>query len=227
MQRVRWWTAGLISRIDGIVSQVENHEAVAHSAIREVRQAAARARVQLARVKRDGEELRRRLHDEREAEASWRERARRVAAEDEARALECLRRAKRSARLAGELERRLAEHERAEGQLVRDVARVEERLGSLTERHNLLRTRQSRAEALAIARDAGAPLCAQTSELFERWETQVTERELVGACTADEGDDAFAAEFDAHEESEDLREELAELLRTDEEATAAEDPNHV
>jgi phage shock protein A len=218
MQRLRIWTTSLISRIDWMVGQVENHEAIALGAIREVQQAAARARVQLGKVRRDGERLRARRAEEAEAGFTWRERARGAAAEDETRALECLRRARRAERRATELARRVEEHERVEKQLAADVARVEERLGELRERHNLLRTRESRAHALAIVRDAGVPLGADAGELFERWETRVTERELAGECASSDaggGDDAFAAEFDEAEEAESLRSELRELVAGD------------
>ena len=43
MERFRTWTAGLISRVDWMVSQVENHEALAQSAIRGARARAAGA----------------------------------------------------------------------------------------------------------------------------------------------------------------------------------------
>jgi phage shock protein A len=214
MQKVRWWTTSLISRIDWMVSQVENHESIAQSAIREVRQSAARAHVQLGRVKRDGEQLRRRAIGAREGAVSWRERAS-ACSTDEERALECLRRARREARRADELERRLAEHERVEKQLSADVARIGERLSELRERHNLLRTRQSRAHALATVRGVDTPMCGDAGELFERWETHVAERELAGEVAV--GDDpiltgdSFAEEFDAREENEALRAELREL----------------
>lgn len=217
MNRIKLWTTGLVSRVDWMVSQVENHEAVARSAIREVQRAAARARVQLARVRADGRRLRDRLAEARDAERTWRERARASGAADEARALECLRRSRQAARRAADLARRLDEHERVEKQLEQDVARVEEQLGQLEERRNLLRTRQSRAEALARVREAGAPLCADVGELFERWETQVTEREIEGECPVTDADtrgesDAFAAAFAEREEEASLREDLHALL---------------
>ena len=227
MQRVRSWTSGLISRIDWMVTQVENHESLAVSAIREVQKNAARARVQLGRVQRDGETLRRRTAEARDAAATWRDRAR-GSDDDEARALECLRRARRAERQADELERRLAEHERIEKQLTSDVARIDERLGELRERHNVLRTRESRAHALATVREAGAPMCTDTSDLFERWETQVAERELAGDCTHDAAGllahDAFEEEFETREEEAALRAELA-ALRAD--APSTEDREDV
>jgi hypothetical protein len=69
MHRLRVWTASLLSRVDWMVSQIENHEAVARSAIEDVRQAAARAKVQLARVRQDGEALRKRVAEQRQEEA--------------------------------------------------------------------------------------------------------------------------------------------------------------
>ncbi|MDJ0865832.1 MAG: PspA/IM30 family protein [Myxococcota bacterium] len=211
MERFRSWTAGLISRVDWMVSQVENHEALAQSAIRDVRRAAARARVQLARVRADGERQRRERAEQHEAEHTWRERARAAAEQDETRALECLRRARRAQRRAAELERRVEEHERFEKQLAHDVATVEERLGVLETQRNLLRTRQSRAEALSTVRD-GAPV-GDVDGLFERWETRVLEREFEGGCAAgaDGLGDAFEDEFEEAEEEQALREELDAL----------------
>jgi phage shock protein A len=202
-----------------MVTQVENHEALAESAIREVRQAGARAHVQLARVRQDGERLRESLSAQVEAEQRWRERARRTAADDEARALECLRRSRAAARRAAELERRVDEHDRVEQQLVQDVGAIQERLSRLEEQRNLLRTRESRAEALCHVRTADPG--AETGALFDRWETRVLEREFESECPPDVAhrDDDFETEFDEVEEAESLREELSELL-------AVEDHDH-
>jgi phage shock protein A len=195
--------------MDGMVSRIENHEALAQSAIRGVRQAAARANVQLRRVREDGERQRRRLEELREAEVAWRERARAKAEEDESVALECLRRGKEAARRSAVLARRLAEHERIEAQLAADVAKIDERLTVLEEQRNVLVTRQSRAEALSSVRDAHEPIGADPDEIFGRWETRVAEREYEGGCF-DRGD-VFEEEFTRAEEESELRAELAEL----------------
>ncbi len=105
MQNIRLWTAALVSRVDGMVSRIENHEALAQSAVRDVRRAGARARVQLRRVRVDGERLRDELSRLREDVETWRERAPRRAVEDESAALECLRRSRRSMGRADALER--------------------------------------------------------------------------------------------------------------------------
>jgi phage shock protein A len=220
MNRLKLWTSSLLSRVDWMVTQVENHEALAESAIREVRQAGARAQVQMARVRQDGERLRQTLSEQVELEQRWRERARRTAPNDEARALECLRRSRTAARRAAELERRVDEHDRVEQQLAQDVGAIQERLSKLEEQRNLLRTRQSRADALCHVRTADPGL--DTGALFDRWETRIVEREFESDCstTVPLREDEFETKFDEVEEAESLREELSELL-------TAEDHDHV
>ncbi|MGH0032908.1 MAG: PspA/IM30 family protein [Myxococcota bacterium] len=214
MQRIRLWTASLVSRVDGMVARIENHEALAASAIRDVRQAAARATVQLRRVRSDGERLRRERAARLEAEQAWRERATRSAETDRDKAIECLRRSKRAAREAAELERRGVEHERVEQQLARDVAAVEDRLSRLEAQRNLLATRQSRAEALGTVRDA-QPCGAEVDDVFGRWETRVAEREFEGSCVTRSDD--LESTFLEEEEVEELGSELDALLRDSQE----------
>jgi phage shock protein A len=218
MQRIRLWTTSLVSRMDGMVSRIENHEALAQSAIRGVRQAAARANVQLRRVREDGDRQRRRLDELREAEVAWRDRARAKADEDEAVALECLRRSKEAARRGVVLARRVAEHERVEAQLASDVAKIDERLAVLEEQRNVLVTRQSRAEALSSVRQAHEPVGADPDEIFGRWETRVAEREYEGGCF-DRGD-VFEEQFTRAEEDSALRAELAALRESEGEGEA-------
>lgn len=208
MNRWQHFRASLVSRVDWMVSQVENHEALAESAIRDLQRHAARARVQMRRVRADGERLRTRLEEERQAEPHWRVRAKKLAAKDEPKALECLRRAKRSAERATELEARVAEHEQIESQLGRDLARVEENLAQLRSKRNLMRTRQSRAEALAAvgACEDGGGL----DDVFDRWDTRITEREFAVDCVGD--DDRFDHELGEAEFEAELQDELAELV---------------
>ncbi|MFK7896998.1 MAG: PspA/IM30 family protein [Myxococcota bacterium] len=208
MNRLRHWSASLISRVDWMVGMVENHEALADSAIRDLGRHAARARVQMGRVRADGKRLRARLGDERDALVAWRERARRLATTEEARALECVRRSKASERRIREFESRLAEHDRIEHQLAQDLGRVEEKLSAMKSQRNLMRTRESRAVALSAVGE-----CQEMPELddvFERWDTRITEREIVAGC----GEESDALEWElAEEEAEDaLRDELSRLV---------------
>lgn len=215
MARWKRWTSGVLSSIDGFIAQVENHEAQVTSSLRELDQGVARSKVQLARVGRDGATLRQSLAEEREAAVRWRERAQRET--NDGRALECLRRAKRSETRSAELTRQEAEHSRVEAQLKRDVRTLEQRATELRQQRNTMRTRQSRAEALVIVQGQGDIHCSEISEIFERWEIRVAESEVASGCvnpTADELDE----ELTSAEEEAELKLELEALRSAREEA---------
>src|SRR5689334_14020365 len=65
MARFKRWTHGVVASIDSFIVQVENHEAQASSALRELEQGVARSKVQLMRVERDGKALEQALSEER------------------------------------------------------------------------------------------------------------------------------------------------------------------
>ena len=206
MNRMKRWTMSVTSWVDGVLAQVENHEAAVSSAIGRVRQATARARVQLKRVERDQQAMRDTLLEEEEAIDAWRRRAK--AADDETVALECLRRHKAAARRVLGLRQRLGEHERSHKELSDGIRILNGRLSELTERKNLMRTRQSRAEAAHGMASTTGPI-GDLEDVFERWETRVGEIEIASDCA--EPIDLFEAEIEAVEDSASLRIELEEL----------------
>lgn len=208
MARFKRWTQDLVTSIDSMIVQVENHEAIATSTLRELEQGVARSRVQLMRVERDGQALRQALNDERDAAVRWRERAKRE--EQEPRALECLRRCKRAESRVAELGRNQAEHARVEQQLKRDIQTLERRLVELRQQRNTLRTRQSRAEAFTVVQGRGDLENAEIGAIFERWETRVAETEVTSGCLVTTSD-SFDEEFLDVEEAAALKLELREL----------------
>lgn len=200
----------VVTRLDSLVGQIENHDAVVDASLRENRQAVARARVRLGRVERDGERLASLLAKEREQIQRWTERARR-AAEDEPRALECLRRRRGAQRRVTELEAELSRHQDTAQTLRRDIRTAEERLASINRQRNRLRSRESAADARRVLSDAEFPPCLE--DTLERWEESVLERELsVTAEVLPEEADELDRAFSAAEDEEDLRAELRDLL---------------
>ncbi len=206
MNRMKRWTMSVTSWVDGVLAQVENHEAAVSSAIGRVRQATARARVQLKRVERDQQAMRDTLLEEEKAIDAWRRRAK--AADDETVALECLRRHKAAERRVLRLRQRLGEHERSHKELSDGIRILNGRLSELTERKNLMRTRQSRAEASHGMASTTGPI-GDLEDVFERWEARVGEIEIASDCA--EPVDLFEAEIEAVEDSASLRLELEEL----------------
>lgn len=208
MSRMHRWKMSVTGWVDGVLAQIENHEATVSSAIGRVRQSSARARVQLKRVERDQRQLRASLAQEEAAVEAWRRRAKE--ANDEERALECLRRHKASARRVQAMRHRLDEHERSHQELSEGVRVLNARLAELNERKNLMRTRQSRAEAAHGMVCAGGPI-GDLEDVFERWEARVGEIEIAAEC--EEPIDSFEVEFETAEEDAELRVELEELRK--------------
>ena len=206
MSRIHRWKLSVTSWVDGMLAQIENHEAAVNAAITRVRQSTARARVQLKRVERDQRSLRDALGREENASQLWRHRAQK--ADDEAKALECLRRHKTAERRIQSLRERLEEHERSHKELREGIRILDARLGELTERKNLMRTRQSRAEAAHGMVCAGAPM-GDLEDVFERWESRVGEIEIASEVA--EPIDSFEMAYEDEEEESTLRIELAEL----------------
>lgn len=208
MNRWKRWTVSIRTRLDDVIGQIENHEAVVEEMIRDVQRTSARARVQLRRVQRDGNELRHQLSASRAAELEWRDRARKLNDENKERALECLRRSKQAAKTATQLELRVQEHERAEKLLQGDVKTVESQLSALRGRRNIMRTRQSQAEAISICAPPDDTLHS-LENVFDRWDSRITEMEsVIGRLdTIDEFEETFVSE----EEEAALLSELHEL----------------
>ena len=206
MNRVKRWTMTMTSWVDGVLAQIENHEANVDAAIVRVRKSTARARVQLRRVERDQSALKDSLATEEEATAAWLRRAKTTEGEDAA--LECLRRAKVAERHSAQLRARLSEHERTHKELNDGITQLHDRLRELIERRNMMRTRQSRAEAIHGMATASTPI-GDLEDAFERWETRVTEVEIAG----DVGDfvDSFESDFESAEQTAALRQELREM----------------
>ncbi len=211
MKSLRRWASGVMASVDWMVSQVENHDALVSSAIKEVREAGARAKVQLSRVQKDGRNMKQKLHELREAEETWSSRAVRIAKVDEKKALECVRRRTRLQKEIRELEVQVIEHAKLEKNLCEDLGKIDERIAKLHQQQNLLRTRQSRAEALGALRHDDSIILSEIDEIFDRWEIKVTEYEIQGSCL-DRSEDDLEQNFIAEEEEQDLRAELESLL---------------
>lgn len=202
-------TATLSAQVDRLVGEIENHDAIVESGIRENRRALAKAKVRLARMHGDGERLRRRRDDLRRDADSWQERA--VSSESEDRAIECLRRAKAAAAQAESIRRTLAGHLDLEQRLSREVASVRARVEGLEHRRTLMRSREATADAASRIRESESGSVLDLDETFERWEIRVTEAELDSGAESEV--DSFESGFVAEEARASLQSELAELRR--------------
>ena len=207
-------TLAVSTQVDRLVGEIENHDAVVEAGIRESRKAYAQARVRYARMREEGERLRRKLEALHADAATWCDRA--LACDqsgpEEERALECLRRAKRAEAQAESLRRTWERHSEVEQRLGREMATVRQQIESLEHRRQMMRSREATADAASRISETESGAGLDLDKAFERWEIRVTEAELATETAPDS--DAFESEFIARDEREALEAELAALRRT-------------
>jgi phage shock protein A len=215
MSLIRRISTSITSSVDRAVSKVENHDAIINAALRDTQQAAARSRVRLERVRKDGRSLKTRHSSLQLAASRWTERARSLGTTDEEKALECLRRRKDCEVQMHNLQDSIESHDELEARIADQVKKIEARIGEVAQQRNMMRSRQSVAEAMRTINNIEGVSYGEIEDTFDRWEINLGETEiLMGAATkADPLETAFLAEEDTAE----LRAELSVLLSTDDE----------
>jgi phage shock protein A len=215
MSLIQRISATFTSSVDRAVSRIENHDAIINAALKDTRRAAARSRVRLERVRRDGPALKSRYRELEGAAVRWADRARSIADEDETRALECLRRRRECLAQLENLKESIARHDELEQRIGEQVQTIEERIKEVTEQRNLMRSRQSVAEAMHAMNSVQGDSAIDIEDTFDRWEINLGETEILFGTThtSDPLDTAFLQE----EDKADLRAELEEMLERDKE----------
>lgn len=205
-------TATLTGKLDEMVSQVENHDAVVAVALKDTRAATAKAKVRLERVQKDGEAMRKRLQEATRMEKLWENRARETAETDEEKALACLARRNQCREQATQLQSALTRHEELETKMCENVKRMEQRLRDIAQQQNLMRSRQSTADAMRIISKIEGNTDNGIEETFDRWEMLITETEYSIGHMPDT--DALDLSFVKQENTAQLQAELASLLNS-------------
>ncbi|SFP33066.1 phage shock protein A (PspA) family protein [Nitrosomonas cryotolerans] len=203
----------LYSRIDHVANQMENHDAVIEVAIKDTRRALARAKVHLARVQADGQKLTTQKNKMIAAEYKWKQRAKDMARENEITAMACISRRRECQQQIQTLASALSRHEEVEKRLVADINKLEQRLSMISRQSNLMRARQSTAQALNVIQNTQHMDCHEEQDiddLFDRWEIKISESEI--ATGQSEPLDSLERKFQDEEEKKDLRTELEKII---------------
>ena len=207
--KVKRLVASLGASFEEFVNKVENHEAVAESAIRDVRAAAAKVKVQINGVNVQVERLRKRRDTLAEDIGRWRERARRFAGKDKDRALECLRRMERAKAEEARVGDQLSRHEALGDRLKERLTTIEARLSDLQLKKTDL---AGRSACTQVRETADQETTTDVDSVFERWEIAVVKDEYLDEIIT--GDhDRLERELDSEEEQKRLETLLDELKK--------------
>ena len=133
------------------------------------------------------------------------------AEQNEAQALLCLQRRQRIREQVSRLSDNRDTYREAARKMSADIARCEEQLSNLGQKHELMRARQSGADALNVINDVSGSSIDELETSFDRWEIRIA-RDEIGAESF-EPVDTLAEAYPGRENEEHLREELSQLLK--------------
>jgi phage shock protein A len=203
-------SATLISRVDQVVGEIENHDAVAQAALNDMRKKVAEAKVRLNQVHREETRLQKQIQEHQENVERWRKRAIESAEQDEAKALECVSRRRHCQSQVDRLQQTLQQYQQTSEKLSTDIAATEQRLAEVKQKLTLMRARQSTSSALKASSEIENDAAQLLEDTFDRWEININQAEMV----IDEHPviDPVEREFVMREQQEELRDELASLL---------------
>lgn len=192
------FSATVLAGIDKTVSHIENHDAVIEASLKETQRAAARARVRLQRVTRDGESLLSRQKLLKQKIEHWTTRAKDSHETDRSLALQCV--ARRNHCIAEEeaLQTVLSQHAKMQDKLTQTIIGIEKRAMEMSQQRNQMRSRESTAEALRIISRVDGIDTGGVDDTFERWDLSISETEISAGvpfeqCSTDVLDDQFTA----------------------------------
>ena len=200
----------LFSRIDRVVGEIENHDAVIQATLNEMRTKVAEAKVRLSQVRRDQEGLRQQIKKQDEQSQQWRKRAIESAETEEAVALECLNRSHLCEQKRERLTSSLEQLEGMSDKLAADIETSEQRLSTMKQKLTLMRARQSTSSALNSTAVESFDTNGFLDESFDRWEINISQAEM--AVDTHDPVDTMEREFVTKEQQAKLRNELAALL---------------
>lgn len=204
------------SKVKHIANEFENHEAIATSIIKEVEHKTAKARIQLMQVKNDLIRQKNTLQKLEKDKALWNQRIKTVYPIDKKRALECAKRFKRIQEDIQNLEKQIKETQSLEKQLSLNLSKIEQQLTVLRRQKNTLSSRQNCAEALNTLQTSNPDITDEMNQLFQRWETKVTEWEIqTDHPPLEEMFDDFEEDFIKEEEKQDLQSLVDKIIQNE------------
>lgn len=207
-------SATLFSRIDQVVGEIENHDAVVQATLSDMRKKLAEAKVRLQHVHREQKRLQQQINEQQENAQRWRKRAVDSAKQDETKALECVSRHHHCQQNIERLTHALAQYQQTADKLASDIRNAEQRLSDVKQKLTLMRARQSTSSALQATSDTNQDTTQLLDDTFDRWEINISQAEM--AVDVHDPVDLMEQEFINSEQEEELRHELATLLAEEE-----------
>jgi len=207
-------SATLVSQIDSVVGEIENHDAVVKATLQDMSKKIAEAKIRLANVYREQERVQQQIQTQQENIERWRQRAIQSAKQDQSKALECISKRRHCQFQLEKLQQTLLQYQQSSEKLSTDIQSSEQRLAEIKHKHTLMRARQSTSSALKASNESNSDVMQIVDDTFDRWEINISQTEMMNhdypLYTAIV--DPIEREFIVREQHDELQEELDNLL---------------
>lgn len=207
---VRRLCAQLSANIDWIVSICVNHEAQMEASLQAVQERLARASIELRKVREDYTTLCKREAQLAKDVGTWTDRAKRLAADDKTRALECIRRRRLCSDRLQQVRERQQYYGKVLQQLERQIADFREKVEELRRRRNVLRLQTHRSEGEDILLNSSVGSFERAEKILDEWEVRISR--LGDLMPGEDSDAPWEVEMQQNEEQTELEHELELLL---------------
>lgn len=196
MNLIKRLTTSVTATLEGAVGQLENHDAIVDASIKQTRQAVAKTQARLATLRQQQNAYESQLQLSIEQIKVWENRAQSLATDNESKALQCLTRRNQNEAESNRLRQSVQQQDGLINGVSANLSTLKTKLDEMTQRHNLMRSRQAVADVSKVASKSNNS--EQLDETFERWESVVLETELAvsDACCSDPLEAQFAQQED-------------------------------
>ncbi len=200
----------LFSKLDHVVGEIENHDALIQATIKEQRKKIAAAKVQHARLQGAQQRIQDQISQLEAEEAQWAGRAIKEAERDPSKAMACMQRRQQAKDQIRQLNQSRDEYQKAAEKMAQDISRSDSDLRSMKQKHELLRSRQTSADVLTVISDMDHSHADELESSFDRWEIKISQAEIM--ADSYEPVDSLEQAYVDEENQQALRMELEELI---------------
>jgi len=208
-------SATLVSQIDQVVGEIENHDAVVKATLQDMSRQIAEAKIRLSQVYSEQEKIQQQIKQQQENIERWKQRAIETAKQDQSKALECINKRRQCQLQAEKLQQTLNHYNHSSEKLANDIQTSEQRMAELKHKHTLMRARQSTSQALKSSNEVNSTDQQLMEETFTRWETNIVQDELINQ--EQPLMEPIEKEFLLQEQHHELQQELQNLLNEEKE----------
>ena len=207
MNLIKRLTTTVSATLDSAVGQLENHDAIIETTIKETRKSVAKTKARINTLRQQQKTYETQLTEAHEQHALWTQRATNLAESDQDKALQCISRCNQCQSEIARLTQLIEQQKTLIHDVSTNLQKLQTKSDEMSQKHNLMRSRQAVAD---VNRAVGKASCeTSVNDTFERWESIVMEHEMAVSdlCSRDPLD----VEFEQQENDADLLQQLQEL----------------